>query len=200
MRDAGFGSTRSGMATHRDVQARIRKRIQDQLQDLRMTQRELAKSVGHDDAWISGILAGRHGLHWKDFDAVAEKLRLSPSELVRADDAELRELTPTELRLLKHFQAWPDHIQARWLEVLDFFSATSPDRDTAVLLTHLRDTPRSLRGPVMRWLERLLEVGIPPELVVDGAVPATGGGSTETTPKHRARQAGKTRGGSKPSR
>jgi len=194
MRDGQFGSTRSGMDTRRDVQARIRKRIQDRLQDLRMTQRELAKATGHDDAWISGILAGRHGLHWKDFDAVAEKLRVSPSELVRADDAELRELTPTETKLLKHFQAWPDHIKGRWLEVLDFFSATSPDRETAVLMTLLRDTPRSLRAPVMQWLERLLQAGIPLEALPAADAPETTGPTSGTGTTHRVRRDGSLRG------
>ena len=153
----------------RGVQARIRKRIRDRLDELRMTARTLARAVGHDDAWISGVLRGDQGVHWKDFDAVAARLGLSPSELVRHDDAEMHELTPTELRMLKHFQSWPDAIKHRWLDVLDFFAATAPDRDAAILLTHLRDTPRSLRAPTMRWLERLLREGIPPEYIVDAA-------------------------------
>jgi transcriptional regulator with XRE-family HTH domain len=149
----------------RDVQARIRKRIRDRLDDLRMTARELAKACGHGDAWISGILAGDVGLHWKDFDAVAAKLNLPPSELVRHDDTELRELTPSEMELLRHFRSWPEPIRSRWLDVLAFFSSSAPDQETAALLTHLRDTPRSLRGPTLRWLERLLQEGIPPEVV-----------------------------------
>src|SRR5687767_3007820 len=95
------------MPTRQDVQVRIRERIRTRLADLKMTARELARAVGHDDAWISGVLAGAHGVHWKDFDAVAEKLGLSPSELIRHDDAEVRELTPTQMRLLRHYQAWP---------------------------------------------------------------------------------------------
>ena len=178
----------SGM--RRDVQARIRKRIRDRLDDLRMTARELARAVGHDDAWISGILNGSQGLHWKDFDGVAAKLGLHPSELVRHDDDELRELSPTEMTLLRHFRSWPDAIKDRWIDVLEFFASTAPDRETAILLTHLRDTPKSLRGPTMRWLERLLQEGIPPAYIA-GAVgletDAAGGGKG---PKRPARRAG----------
>jgi transcriptional regulator with XRE-family HTH domain len=91
--ERGTVVSRTFMAT-KDVQVRIRARIRTRLDELGMTARELARSVGHDDAWISGVLRGAHGIHWKDFDAVAEKLGISPSELVRHDNAELRELTP----------------------------------------------------------------------------------------------------------
>jgi transcriptional regulator with XRE-family HTH domain len=158
----------------RDVQARIRKRIRDRLDDLKMTARELARAVGHDDAWISGILSGSQGLHWKDFDAVAEKLGLTPSELVRHDDAEVRELTPTIMRMLRHFESWPDPIKHRWLDIWDFYAATAPEGDLATLMTYLRDTPRSLRGPTTRWLARLAQEGIPPEHITGDGAPGTG--------------------------
>lgn len=181
----------------RDVQARIRKRIRDRLDDLKMTARELAKAIGHGDAWISGILEGDQGLHWKDFDAVASKLNLTPSDLVRHDDDNFRELTPSEMRMLLHFREWPDAIKHRWLDVLDFFAATAPDRDAAILLTHLRDTPKSLRGPTMRWLERLLQEGIPPEHIVGAGAPETDAGAssgrstTRRAPSAETRPAGR---------
>jgi transcriptional regulator with XRE-family HTH domain len=179
----------------RDVQARIRKRIRDRLDDLRMTGRELAKACGHGDAWISNILSGRDGLHWKDFDAVAAKLKLSPAELVRHDEDELRELTPTEMRLLRHFQNWPDPIKDRWLEVLDFFSSAAPDKETALFLTLLRDTPRSLRGPTMRWLEGLLQEGIPPAYIAGVVGLGTAGATTPAKrTKRPARSAGRSHG------
>jgi transcriptional regulator with XRE-family HTH domain len=152
----------------KDVQARIRRRIRDRLDELGMTARELARSVGHDDAWISGILKGAQGLHWKDFDAVADKLRMSPSELVRHDDDVVRELAPHEMRFLGHYQLLPRAVQAHWTALLDHYAATVPDRDTAALLDRLRVTPKSVRRPVLSWLERLLEEGIPPEAVTGG--------------------------------
>ena len=180
----------------RDVQARIRKRIRDRLDDLGMTARELAIACGNSDGWISGLLDGRQGLHWKDFDRVAEKLGLSPSELVRYDDSELRELTPSEMRVLRHFQEWPESIRHRWLDVLDYFSSTAPDRETAGLLVHLRDTPKSLRAATLDWLSRLAREGIPPAQLTGGDAHATDAKSAATPRKHpdrRPRKPGVTR-------
>lgn len=146
----------------KDVQVRMRERIRARLAETNMTARELARAVGHDDAWISGILAGAQGLHWKDFDNVANKLGLSPSELVRHDDDEVRELTPTEMRLLRHYQSWPKVIQTRWLEMLDFYAERTPDAEFAEFLTQLKMVPKSLRRPVLEWLSGLLEAGTPP--------------------------------------
>lgn len=172
------------MPSRQDVQVRMRRRIRARLDDLGMTARELARAVGHDDAWISGVLAGAHGLHWKDFDKVADKLGLSPSELVRHDDAEVRELTPSEMRLLRHYQSWPKDIQERWLAMLDFFSAAIPDRETAAVLEMVRTLPPSFRRPVLGWFSRcLLEGSIPLEQLVGdvslGPAAATAGSSTK---------------------
>ena len=183
-------------AMTRDIQGRIRKRIRDRLDDLGMTGRELARACGNSDGWISGLLDGRQGLHWKDFDRVAEKLGLSPSELVRYDDDELRELTPSEMRLLHHFRDWPESIRHRWLDVLDYFAATAPDRETAGLLVHLRDTPKSLRVATIEWLSRLAQEGIPPAQLLGGAEPQTNVKSASKPPKHpdrRPRKPGATR-------
>lgn len=150
------------MPARQDVQTRIRKRIRARLDDLGMTARELALAVGNTDGWISGVLSGAHGLHWKDFDAIADKLGLSPSELVRYDDDDLRELTPTQMRLLRHYQGWPAGMQQRWLEMLDHFSATSLDPETGAFMERLRAIPKSLRRPVLDWLARLLEEGTQP--------------------------------------
>lgn len=167
--------------TQRDVQARIRRRIRDRLDELKMTARELTRALGHNDAWISGVLSGRQGVHWKDFDAVAAQLRMSPSELVRHDDAEVRELTPTEMRMLRHFQSWPEPIRHRWLDIWDFYAVTAPDRSVAILLTLLRDTPPSLRGPTTRWLEHLLREGIPPEQLLGVAASGKDGVASSGT-------------------
>jgi transcriptional regulator with XRE-family HTH domain len=140
----------------RDVQARIRKRIRDRLDELRMTGRELAKACGHGDAWISGLLDGRQGLHWSDLDLVASKLGVPPSELVRYDEDELRELTPTEMRLLRHFQSWPASIKDKWLDVLDFMALTSPDHEMASALLLLREAPLSYQRPIVRFLHKTL--------------------------------------------
>jgi hypothetical protein len=144
-----------------------------------MTARELARAVRNDatddrekDAWISGILAGRQGLHVKYLDAVSDKLALSPSELVRHDDSTLRELTPREMRLLKHYQDWSNEQQDRWLEMLDYFTAEVPDKDTARILDRLRTLPPSWRRPVLGWLYQLLEGNVPPEALTPSVLGA----------------------------
>jgi hypothetical protein len=160
-----------------------------------MTARELARAVGHDDAWISGVLAGAHGLHWKDFDKVADKLNLSPSELVRHDDSEIRELTPTEMRLLRHYQTWPKVMQQKWLDLLEHLSATTPDTETAAFLERLRMMPKSIRRPVLDWFARLLEEGtLPIALTGDGAAVTTSK-SSERDASHPNRHTQTTRGG-----
>jgi transcriptional regulator with XRE-family HTH domain len=157
-------------AMKKTAAARVRSRIRARLEELGMTARELADAAKHKDAWISGILSGYQSLGLEDFDAVADKLGLSPSELVRHDDAVVRELTPREMRLLKHYQDWPPTMQDRWLEMLDHFAATVPDRETATLLERLRRLPKGLRRAVLAWLYRSLEEGIPPD-VLDGGAP-----------------------------
>ena len=172
----------------KEAQTRIRLRIRSRLDELGMTARELARAVRNDatddrekDAWISGILAGRQGLHVKYLDAVADKLALSPSELVRHDDSTLRELTPREMRLLKHYQNWSNEQQDRWLAMLDYFTAEVPDKDTATILDRLRSLPPSWRRPVLGWLYRLLEEGIPPEALAPGVQEGQGGGPSGPT-------------------
>ena len=173
----------------RDVQARMRLRIRERLDELRMTQRELAKAVGHNDAWISGVLDGYQGLSWKDFDAVATALSISPADLVRRDTDTVREITPREMRMLRYFQDWPEPIKDYWLEVMAFFAASVPDSEAALLLAHLRRTPRSLRTPVMRWLGRLLEEGNPPGVLADVVAQYSDAGSAGTSTTSRARSA-----------
>lgn len=174
--------------------ARVRLRIRARLEELGMTARELAEACGHKDAWISGILSGYQSLGWEDFDAVADKLGLAPSELVRYDDAVVRELTPREMRLLRHYQAWPMDMQDRWLAMLDFFAASVPDKETATLLERVRLLPRSIRRPVLAWLFRLLEEGIPPEALSGGVVLGEGDAPTEPAPPRRSPPAGKPSG------
>ena len=168
----------------KDAMTRIRLRIRARLDEMGMTARELARAVRTDiadgreaDAWISGILKGTQGLHLKYFDAVADKLALSPSELVRYDDALLRELTPREMRLLQHYQQWSGDQQDRWLAMLDYFAAAVPDKETATILDRIRALPPRWRAPVMSWLFRVLEGEILP-----GALAAAGRGDLDVTP------------------
>jgi hypothetical protein len=128
----------------RGVKDRIRNRIRARLEELGMSARELAilaRPNDHSaqlDSWISGVLSGAQALSWKHFDAVCDALRLSPSELVREDASELRELRPHEMAMLRHYQQWPPAIQDRWLKILEYFSAATSDPEGHRLMHELQ--------------------------------------------------------------
>lgn len=176
--------SRRQTAMKKNALVRVRTRIRARLEELGMTGRELAEAVGHKDAWISGILSGYQGLGLEDFDGVAAKLGMSPSELVRHDDATVRELTPREMQLLRHYQSWPNQMQDRWLGMLEFFAASVPDKETAILLDRIRVLPRSLRRPVLDALYRFLEEGLPPEALSGGVVLGVGDAPTSPATAH----------------
>jgi transcriptional regulator with XRE-family HTH domain len=184
----------------RSAPARVRARIEARLKELGMSGVELAKAVRPDanysaqGSWISGILSGDQNLRLDYLDAIADALNLSPSELIRYDDATLRELTPSEMRLLTHYRNWPRAVQDHWLEMLDYFASTVPDQATAELLEKLRATPRGLRRPVLSWLARLLEEGIPPEAATGGVELSSGEVSTAPDTTHRGLTGRKGRG------
>lgn len=169
--------------TTNTAKARVRERIRARLEELGMTGREVAWALGKSDSWISGILHDEQGLQLEDLDAVAEYLRLSPTELVRYDDSELRELRPHEMRLLRHYQQWPWQIQERWLRVLDYFAITTPDQDIAKMVDRLRD----MSPPKRRRLRRFLDGPLPDTLQLDDEPASdpletvTGTGAPDTT-------------------
>jgi hypothetical protein len=131
----------------RDLKERMRQRVRHRLDELGMSGRELAAAVRprpHQedpedwehklDSWMSSILTGRAALTWEYVDAVCEHLRIGVSELVRDDQTELRELTPSEMRLLRYYQEWPRAVQDRWLKLLEFFAGSILEPDKVRLL------------------------------------------------------------------
>jgi len=143
--------------TRDDAKTRVRKRIRARLDELGMTGRELANAgrPPKSDAWISGVLSGAQGLQLEDLDWVAEKLRLSPSELVREDKSELRELRPHEMKALRHYQSLPSQIQDRLLRVFDYFAAATPDQEGARFLEAWKDMSTLERRELREYLETL---------------------------------------------
>lgn len=163
---------------------RLQKRAVKRLEEIDMTARQLAVELGHGDAWISAVLNGRQGIQLKDLDAFAAAIRLPVSELVREEDAELVELTPTELRFLKRFRDWPAPVQAHWMALVDHFATTQPDRDVAVIASLLAEKPPAERGLLVRWLERLTRVGLQPEDAGRGSEWPKDVPTGDTTPEH----------------
>lgn len=166
----------------RNALQRLQKRAAQRLAELDITARQVAKEMRRGDAWISAVLNGRQGIQLKDLDEFARALKLPPSELVREDDTELRELSPTEMRLLRVFRDWPEPVKAHWMALIDHFAATEPDRAVAVIAALLSEKPPTERGLLVRFVERLVRAGIPPEVVEPGPVSPTSGEAEHTTP------------------
>jgi DNA-binding Xre family transcriptional regulator len=175
----------------RDVKTRIRRRVRSRLDELNMTARELAKAIGHGDAWISGILKGDYGIEWKDYDAVCDKLGIEPSELVRYDDSTMRELSPSEMRLLSLVRAWPDGVQRRHLELLEYFVSMIPDTETANFLDRMRQMPSFARRALLQVIDRTLEAGHPDAGSVVGASAEASASRPAPDTPHRGTRSGK---------
>lgn len=145
----------------RDVKERMRLRIRSRLEELGMSGRELAllaRPNEHDvalDSWISGILSGAQALSWKHFDNVCAALRISPSEMVREDGSELRELRPSEMAMLRYFQQWPTAIQDRWLKLLEYFSSSAADEEARRLLHEVQEMSAVERRVLRTYLASL---------------------------------------------
>lgn len=154
-----------------DAKHRVRKRIRARLDELGMTGREVANALGKSDAWISGVLSGAQALSLEDLDLVARTLRTNPSDLTRLDDSELRELSPHEMRWLRHYRTWPGQHQERFLRVLDYFAVAAPDQDSAKLLDLWRDLTLPDRRRLRVYLMSLLAGRLPPSTPPDDDPP-----------------------------
>jgi hypothetical protein len=152
----------------RHVKERMRLRIRARLEELGMSGRELALLARPDDhgvaldSWISGILSGAQALSWKHFDAVCDALRISPSEMVREDGSDLRELRPSEMAMLRYFQQWPHAIQDRWLKMLEYFSASAVDEESRRLLHDLQEMS-AVERRVLRTYLASIQTRKPPQ-------------------------------------
>lgn len=143
-----------------DVRERIRLRVVARLEELGMTAREFALrtrpgEAGQSlDSWVSGILKGGQALSWKHFDAACDALGLSPSELVRYDGSELRELKPHEMRMLRLYNEWPTDQQVNFLHLLEFLSGKATHREQP-LLRAIRSLPAKDLSTVLSLIEQL---------------------------------------------
>lgn len=70
----------------------------------KLRQKALAAHFGKSEAWLTNILHGKRGFRIVDLDTLAEFFHVPPSEFVRDDAADLIEVTPTELQLLRRLR------------------------------------------------------------------------------------------------
>jgi transcriptional regulator with XRE-family HTH domain len=86
------------------VQRRLALLLDERTPTGRLRHKALAAHLGKTEAWLSNILHSRRGVRLIDLDKIADFFRLPPSELIRAADAELVEVTPTEKALLRKYR------------------------------------------------------------------------------------------------
>lgn len=98
---------------------RARERLRALLDRHIWTQREFAERVGKSQPWLQKILDGENHLRLEDLDTVATALNVPTAELIRGDQDELVELTPSELRLLRAFRDLTNVIQGASLQLLE---------------------------------------------------------------------------------
>lgn len=93
-------------------------------------------------SWATGLTKpDGSDLRLRDLDDVAQLLDVPPGDLVRRDTDHYLEVTPSEMRLLRHFRMVPDVIRGHWMAYLDYIfgpheqafaeQATERDRRTA---------------------------------------------------------------------
>lgn len=95
-----------------DAMERLRRRLNlmiDERTDAgKIRHNALARFMGKSEVWLSNVLSGKRGIRIKDLDKLADFFRIPVSELVRESDAELIEVTPSELALLRKLRRAPD--------------------------------------------------------------------------------------------
>lgn len=83
---------------------RLRAYLDDRTSSRKLRQKALAQHLKKSEAWLSNVLDGKRGFRLVDLDLVADFFRVPPSELIRENNTELVEVTPTERTLLRTFR------------------------------------------------------------------------------------------------
>jgi hypothetical protein len=118
---------------HEHAAARVRRRIAEWLkQEGHGSRKRIAQAVkglyGHDRSasWVTDIVDGPDNggqdLRLRDLDAIAEVMGVPPGDLVRHADNAYAEVTPSELRLLKFYRAFPDVARHHFIGYFDYLA------------------------------------------------------------------------------
>lgn len=107
---------------------RVRERMRQWLEMADLTQDEFAASMSKTQEWLAAILKGKNDPRLRDLDLIADAMRTSASELVRAtSDRYQLELTPTEVRILEKLRRKPDTLKGLLL-LLDVGPGSAQER------------------------------------------------------------------------
>ncbi len=119
----------------------------------------LAAALDQKPNGISTILATDDVPHFKlrDLDEIARYFGIPPASLIQAQDDELWELTPTEMRVLRLWREWPREVQDQLLSVLSYFAALAPsEKQSRRFLAKFRRLQRRDQEYVERTMDSLL--------------------------------------------
>lgn len=99
----------------------------------RRTQSELAGKIDIEPGTLSSALNGReqHAIRLAHLDIIADYFGIPPAALVAREGSQLEELPPVEQRLLAHWRELPKEIQARVMDMFDFFAGLLPEEQEA---------------------------------------------------------------------
>lgn len=167
-----------------DAPTRVRQRITRLLEERGLTNRALAKVIGHTDQWVSNLLAGRMLLSLRDLDAIAKALNVPPGEIVRVAD-EPWELSPTEMRVVRALRMLPPAVRDHLMLLADYLIGATPDE------VELLKRVRQLTPDQLRRIEHYMDVEL---LRQDTAPSLASHADLRATTAMRAPQARRTRG------
>src|SRR5688572_3292760 len=87
---------------HQSPADRVRERLRRWKDLTGQNQEQLAQSLGKSKIWIQKVLGGENHARLRDLDTIAQAMRTTASDLVRADEDRYQlELTPTEVRIVE---------------------------------------------------------------------------------------------------
>lgn len=102
------------------LSARARTRIREEMQRLKLSQRDLAGILKWPQSKVAHLLTGRVGMLVDDLDGFSFALNLSATEIVRDRGMEFcAEMTPSELRIHERLRALPPERLAALMSLLD---------------------------------------------------------------------------------
>ena len=145
----------SMVAREPTAKERVRDRIVERLDDLRMKDGQFAIKMGHKAGWINAIRDGRNALQLEDLDRAAFHLRMTPGDLVRRS-GELYELRPTESRLVIAIRLLPHVIQDYLVTLAEFLVGVFPEE--VDFLHDYRELGEKQRTLIRHWT-RVMRLG-----------------------------------------
>lgn len=157
------------------------------------TRAGLGKALDLKANGISTILNAEDVPHFKmrDLDKIAGYFGVPASMLIAEPGAELWELRPTEMRLMRIWREWPIEIQDAAMALLAYFASLSPaEKEVQRMLSKMRRLSKNDREYIDRTIEDVLRAkrAEPRTQSGGGTVPAAPVSSPATTPPTRARR------------